>query len=120
MPPHKILVVEADTLISAMMVDFFSTRNCEVNTVSDGREAFRLAMIGDYDLITVNVKIPEMDGCLVLESITLVKPTVRILLVSAAFDSNDNIETAMAKAYGTIQLPLSQDALVDVVRPLGI
>ena len=115
-----VLVVEADEIVAGKMCKVFEQRGCEVDTCSHGRDAFKLAMASDYDLITVNVKIPDMDGCLIVESISMVKPSVRILLVSAAFDSTLNIKRAVEKAVATISLPLQAEELSDVLEPLGI
>lgn len=120
MKGHRVLVIEADDKVTARMRGVFEKRGCEVDVCADGRDAFKLAMTTDYDLITVNVKVKNMDGCLVVESISMVKPSVRILLVSAAFDSTTNIARAAEKAIATLSLPLSAEQLDGVLEPLGI
>ncbi|MCK6440156.1 MAG: response regulator [Planctomycetes bacterium] len=116
----RVLIVEADDKVSRLMREVFTERGCNVDLCSDGRDAFKLAMNADYDLITVNVKIQGMDGCLVVESISMVKPAARIMLVSAAFDSTTNIARAAEKAVAKLSLPLDKGELTDVLEPLGM
>jgi CheY-like chemotaxis protein len=58
----KILVVE-DQASVAMMMGFLLTRaGCDVETAWNAEKALRLAHDGDFDLITLDVSLPGMNG----------------------------------------------------------
>ena len=58
----RILIVEDHRDIAEMMYDYFERRNYELDYASDGRMGFNLASQNDYDVILLDLMLPEMDG----------------------------------------------------------
>lgn len=58
----RILIIEDHRDIAEMMYDYFERRNYELDYASDGRMGFNLANQNDYDVILLDLMLPEMDG----------------------------------------------------------
>jgi len=58
----RILIVEDHKDIAEMLYEYFERRDYELDYASDGRVGFNLANQNDYDVILLDLMLPEMDG----------------------------------------------------------
>lgn len=58
----RVLIIEDHKDIAEMLYDFFERRDYELDYASDGRMGFNLACQNDYDIILLDLMLPEMDG----------------------------------------------------------
>lgn len=58
----RVLIIEDHKDIAEMLYDFFERRDYELDYASDGRMGFNLAAQNDYDIILLDLMLPEMDG----------------------------------------------------------
>ena len=58
----KILVVEDETSVAMMMVYLLTQAGCETEVAATGTKAMQMARAGDFDLITLDVDLPGMNG----------------------------------------------------------
>ena len=84
----KILLVEDDMEISAMLKNFLMTENYEVVTASDGEIACETFFSDDFCLVLLDLMIPKMNGMEVMEKIRK-SSTVPIIIISAKDTDSD-------------------------------
>jgi DNA-binding response OmpR family regulator len=58
----KILVVEDDAAVSITLKHLLSSRNHAVDTVAEGRAGFAMVETYQYDLLLLDIKLPDLDG----------------------------------------------------------
>ena len=58
----RILIIEDHKDIAEMLYEYFERRDYELDYASDGRMGFNLANQNDYDVILLDLMLPEMDG----------------------------------------------------------
>lgn len=58
----RVLIIEDHKDIAEMLYDYFERRDYEMDYASDGRMGFNLASQNDYDIILLDLMLPEMDG----------------------------------------------------------
>jgi len=58
----KILIVEDQTAVAMMMVYLLTRADCETEVAATGKRAFQLAEEGNFDLITLDVDLPDGNG----------------------------------------------------------
>ena len=58
----RLLIVEDHKDIAEMLYDYFERRDYELDYASDGRVAYNLACQNNYDVILLDLMLPEMDG----------------------------------------------------------
>jgi DNA-binding response OmpR family regulator len=58
----KILIVEDDTPVACMMVYLLTSAGCETEVATTGKKAMEMAETGNFDLITLDVDLPDGNG----------------------------------------------------------
>ena len=65
----KILVVDDESLIRTVIKEYCSNNNHEVFEASSGKEALELLLKNKYDLMILDIMMPEMDGFSMLKEL---------------------------------------------------
>ena len=65
----RILIVEDDLLLAEAINDFFSHKGWQTEEAHDGNEALEMAAAGSWQMILLDVMLPERDGFSVCRSI---------------------------------------------------
>ena len=86
---YRLLLVEDNIQICRMICDFFSAQSengkpCEIDTVQNGAEGLDAARSGDYDLILLDVMLPDLDGFSICRSIRAVSDVPLLFLTARA------------------------------------
>lgn len=111
----KILIIEDDPLISDLEKDYLEINHFQVETTTDGKQGLDLAMSHDYDLILLDIMLPNMSGFEILKTIRKVKQ-VPIILVTAKKEDIDTIRGLGLGADDYIIKPFSPSVLVARVK----
>ncbi|MFZ9719153.1 MAG: response regulator, partial [Chitinophagaceae bacterium] len=85
-----LLVEDEEHLLEALKLNL-ELEGYEVTAVSDGVAALKAVENEYFDLIIMDVMLPEMDGISATESIRLRKNEVPILMLSAKNQSSDRV-----------------------------
>ena len=78
----RILLVEDTASLRNAISDAFDDEGYSVDAVENGEEAFRKLEISEYDLIVLDVVLPDYDGFSILRSIRGISQTPIILLTA--------------------------------------
>lgn len=107
----KILIIEDDINIQTLEKDYLEANSFEVKTASNGREGLETALSEDFDLILLDIMLPEIDGMEICRRLREEK-NIPILLVSAKKDDADKIRGLGFGADDYIVKPFSPSELV--------
>lgn len=66
----RVLVVDDDDAIRALVARVFQRRGFDVETATDGVEAIAALDAGDYDLMLLDLMMPRVDGIGVIDHLT--------------------------------------------------
>ena len=114
----RLLVVEDNPSLSALLVDLLSDHAYAVDavaTVDDARAALAAAT---YDLIVLDLELPDGDGGALLREVRRHGQGVRVLVATARSEVPHRIKTLDAGADDYLVKPFSPDELVARVRAL--
>ncbi len=111
----KILIVEDEVAIADLEKDYLELSDFEVDIRHTGTAGYEAAMEKDYDLIILDLMLPEMDGYEVCRRVRDEK-NVPILMVSARKDDIDKIRGLGLGADDYITKPFSPSELVARVK----
>jgi len=70
----RILVAEDDPLNQKVLMEMLKRLGCKPDAVYDGREVLRALDNQDYDLVLMDVSMPEMDGITATQTIRRLQP----------------------------------------------
>lgn len=78
----KVLIVDDSALVRKQLTAIISELDFEIETARNGQEAVDMAVKTDYDVITMDINMPVMDGIEAVKQIMSKNPTA-ILMVSS-------------------------------------
>lgn len=84
----RVLVADDEDRIRRLIRMYLEKEEFIIEEASDGQEALDLALKNDYDLILLDLMMPEMDGIEVCENIRLEKTTPIIMLTAKGEEAN--------------------------------
>ena len=112
---NKILLVEDDAEIAAMLKEFLEMEHYQVETAPDGRCACEMFFVGDYRLVLLDLMIPKVSGMEVLKKIRK-ESTVPVIIVSAKDADADKILGLGLGADDYITKPFSVTEVLARIR----
>ncbi len=119
--PRSILIVDDNEGLSRTMSFVLRRRGFETATARDGREAVTRALAEKFDVILMDIRMPELNGVEAYRQIKKSRPDATVLMMTA-YALDELIEQALAEgARGVVQKPLDMDQvllLLDDVAPL--
>jgi len=111
----KILIVEDDLDIGELQQDYLEINGYEVELQTSGKEGLKRALNKDYDLLIIDVMLPEVDGFEICKQVRAVK-NIPIIFVSAKKEDIDKIRGLGLGADDYIIKPFSPSELVARVK----
>jgi two-component system, chemotaxis family, chemotaxis protein CheY len=89
-----------------------------VGAAANGVEALELFRRTDPDLVTMDLTMPQMDGIECIEELVRMKPTVRILVISALADKATAVDAMEKGANGFLHKPFTDRQLNEAIAEL--
>ncbi|APU58616.1 response regulator transcription factor [Clostridium botulinum] len=111
----KILIVEDDTEIAMLEKDYLEINNFETEIVADGNGALSALQKGGYDLVLLDLMLPDQNGYDICRHIRD-KIDIPILMVTARTESADKIRGLGLGADDYIAKPFDPAELVARVK----
>ena len=111
----KILIVEDENAIAELERDYLELSGFEVEVANDGRTGLEKSLSQDYDLIILDLMLPEVDGFEICRQVRAEKNTP-IIMVSAKKDDIDKIRGLGLGADDYMTKPFSPSELVARVK----
>ena len=106
----KILIVDDEQKIREVIREYSEFNGYEVEEAADGMEAVSLCRLNDYDLIIMDIMMPNMDGLRTTMKIRQEK-NIPIILISAKSEDTDKIlglnmgaDDYITKPFNTLEL----------------
>jgi DNA-binding NtrC family response regulator len=112
----KILVVEDDAKIRAILKEILQDKNHEVDEAKDGVEGFQKLEQGIYDLCICDIKMPKMDGLEVLDKAKEAGIPTNFVIISAHGNIDIAVEAVKKGAFDFLQKPFDLGRLEITLR----
>ena len=113
----RILVVDDDEMVLMALDELLKPEGYDVQTVSSGTEALQQLNQNGYDLLMLDVIMPEMDGfdlCKKIRGLDKYKDTP-IVFLTAKSREEDRVRGLEAGANLFLSKPISPDKLLGIV-----
>jgi len=118
--PYKILVAEDNKANASLIKKVLGRLGYESTWAMDGKLAWEAAVAGDFDLILMDIQMPEMDGLEATERIIADMKDKAPLIVALTANSEDGVRqrcTALGMS-GYLTKPLRVPQLTEVLASL--
>jgi two-component system, OmpR family, response regulator len=115
----KILVVEDDRTVGQYVKRGLEEQRYHADLVADGMEGLRLASGGRYDLIVLDLRLPEMNGIEVLRMLRDRGNTTPVLVLTAQDAVDFKVQALRSGADDYVTKPFAFEELLARVEALG-
>jgi DNA-binding response OmpR family regulator len=112
---EKILIIEDQQSIAELIKDYLEINDFQVEIKNNGQEGLKDALGKDYDLILLDLMLPDIDGFEICKKIRKEK-NIPILIISARGEDIDKIRGLGLGADDYISKPFSPNELVARVK----
>ena len=114
----RVLLVEDDPKTSKSIEMMLTHANLNVYSTDMGEEGIDLAKLYDYDLILLDLKLPDMTGHEVLRQVRLARVDTPILILSGSDDTENKIRGFGFGADDYLTKPFHREELIARIRAI--
>jgi DNA-binding response OmpR family regulator len=105
--PVQILVAEDDVALAQFLRKSLERQQYAVNVVHDGQSVLQALSDMPYDLLTLDLNLPNLDGMSVLKQLRPAKPRLPILVLTGRATLEDRIQALDTGADDCLTKPFS-------------
>ena len=111
-----ILIAEDEQRIASFIDKGLSANGFAVTTVADGRSAYEYVLTGNFDLMILDIGLPEMDGFEVLRRLRAEGHRVPVIVLTARSSVRDTVAVLEGGADDYMAKPFRFEELLARVR----
>ena len=112
----RILIAEDEVHLAEAVSQILKKNNYSVDMVHDGRSGLDYAQSGIYDLLLLDIMMPEMDGITVLKTLRSEGNHTPVILLTAKGELSDKVSGLDYGADDYIAKPFSTEELLARIR----
>ena len=117
---HRVLVADDEESIRELLARTLALAEYEVETVGDARAALDRLRMADYDLLIADLRMPGMDGLLLVREARRMHPTLPVIIITGYSSEATAIEAVNLGVVGYLVKPFRvPQVLSAVARALG-
>ena len=113
----KVLIIDDDVILSGLFQDYLEEEKFQVRTADTATEGLQLALQGDFDIVILDVMLPDMSGTEVLKLIRQ-QSHVPILMFTAKGDDVDRIMGLESGADDYVPKPCTPRELIARIKAI--
>lgn len=110
-----LLVVEDERVTRHRVQRMVETAGYEVTSAANGREALTTIDSKRFDIVLLDIWLPDMNGFEILKQISERHPSVRVIVMTADDTPQTLLDAVRGAAYAFIAKPVDPDALLSVL-----
>lgn len=111
----RILITDDAALMRQMLGDILRREGYEVDEAESGRDCVDKVAKESYDLVTMDITMPEMDGLQTLKVIKDLKPEQRVIMVSAMGQTPMVVDAIRYGACDFVVKPFDAKAILKII-----
>jgi DNA-binding response OmpR family regulator len=109
---QRILTIEDDPAIRRGIVDALRFAGYEPLEAARGQQGLKMAREREFDLLLLDLVLPECDGMSILREVRKVRPTLPVIILTARGDEGDRIQGLQDGADDYVVKPFSVKELL--------
>ncbi len=113
---HRVLVVDDDKVLQDSVRQALEYHHFFVDVADNGRLALDKVIQNKYDLVVMDVNMPEMDGIQALTEIKKYDPSIIVLILTAYSNVSDAVKVVKEGAYNYLEKPITSENLVALIK----
>ena len=116
----QLMVVDDDDGIRDLMNNWLGGLGCIVDCIPSGQGALSLLNVQYYNLVFLDLVMPEMDGVQVMEEIARIAPDTKVVLITSHFESNLMEKALQLGPVTVLKKPLDKATVMKIVKTYAL
>ena len=110
-----ILIVDDDKAILEGFKVLLETKKYKISTAENGREALEKVLNNFYNLVLLDIKLPDMEGTDLLLEFRQLNPKIKTIIVTGYSTRENAINSLNLGADGYLEKPVTPGKLLEIV-----
>jgi len=112
----KVLIVDDEERFRTIMCKLLTVKGLNANTAGSGREALEKLKDNAYDVMILDVKMPDMGGVQVLSEVKKLDPSIEVIIMTGYASIDTAREIMKLGAYDYLLKPYDIDYLLEKIE----
>ena len=112
----NILIVEDEANQRRLLKKILSKEGYSVDEAGSGEEGIDVFFKGDFDLVLLDRKLPDMEGIEVLKDIKKINPIIPVVIITAFANVANAVEAMKEGAFHYLTKPIDTDELTLIIK----
>ncbi|MCQ2137238.1 MAG: sigma-54 dependent transcriptional regulator [Bacteroidales bacterium] len=112
----KVLIIDDERSIRNTMKEILEFEGHEISVAADGKEGVEAALHNSFDVIFCDIKMPNMDGIEVLQTLKAEGCEAEVIMISGHGDIETAVKCIRLGAYDFIQKPLDLNRILITLK----
>ena len=112
-PAGRILIVDDEANLRHTVARVLQRAGFEVTTAASGKEGLALLSQQTFDLVYMDIRMPDMNGLETLQAITTDHPKLPVILFTGQPDLNSAVSALRQGALDYLQKPLKPELIIE-------
>ncbi|MBI5589300.1 MAG: response regulator [Deltaproteobacteria bacterium] len=113
---EKVLLVDDEEDFLNIMSDRMKSRGIDVSTATSAKEAIQLTETKSFDVIILDLQMPEMNGLEALKALKARKPELQVILLTGHATLERGIEAMKLGAMDLMEKPVDLRILIEKIK----
>ncbi len=113
----KIIVIDDDNEVLELLNTFFSSLGHQVTTITNSIDGLKFIAKEIYDLVLLDIKLPERDGIEVLKEIKQIDKDLPVVMITGYKEAEKVIEAFRNGALDCLLKPFNFDYIKNNLLP---
>ncbi len=115
----KVLIIDDEVKLADALAELFKQNKILADVVYDGEDGLFYAKNGDYDVVILDVMMPHMNGCEVVQRLRQNKNNVPVIMLTAKEEVSARVKGLDCGADDYLTKPFATEELLARVRALA-
>lgn len=115
MSAGKLLVIDDEGIVRTSCKRVLSPEGYDVRLASNAFEGIKMLEEEQFDVVLTDLKMPDMDGITVLETIKKRWPETQVIVITGYQTVDTAVKSIKLGAFDYIEKPFTPDALLSAV-----
>ncbi len=102
--------------VASVLKSSLPNLDVQIGEATNGKEALDLIKVNFWNLVLLDVRMPEMDGLTALKLIKEEEPRTFVVIMTAHSNLNDAVEAIKQGAYDYLEKPVQPEKLTEIVQ----
>jgi len=112
----QVLIIDDDPGMRSTLSDILEEAGYEVCSYGKGIEALDWLKKNPFEVVIVDIKLPDMDGIKLLEEARLINPESAVIMMTGYASVETAVEAMKEGAYAYIVKPINMDELKAIIK----